>query len=68
MERAAIHLADMWVYVHDLKSSAEAFVRGAGLTPWHANEPRVVGYKKEFDALVAMLAKPEPVLPPCGHQ
>lgn len=63
VERAAIWAAHLSLHLHVVKRKAEAFVKGAGLTTWKTNEPRIIGFKLEFDELVDALVRPEPTLP-----
>jgi hypothetical protein len=62
--RAGLWAASLSLHLHDVKRAVEAFARGVTGTSWKTNEPRVIGFNVEFQAMVEAVAKPEPALPP----
>jgi hypothetical protein len=56
----ALNAAHLSLHLHSLKASCEAFVRGVSGTTWKTTEPRIIGFKLEFDQMVSALAQPEP--------
>jgi chromosome segregation ATPase len=63
-ERGALWAAHLSLHLDGVKRSVEAFVRGVQLATWKTNEPRVIGFKFEFDAMVSKIAEKDPELPP----
>lgn len=63
VKRAGLWAANLEMHLFKVRRAAEAFIKGVALAPWKANEPRVVGFKLEFDELVTAIAEKQPTLP-----
>jgi hypothetical protein len=63
MVRGALHWAELSFYVSHIKTKVQAFAKGVSGTTWKTHEPRVLGFKAEFDEMVSAIALPEPKLP-----
>lgn len=61
--RTAIYSTGLSVSVYRLKRTVEDFAKGVSATTWTTNEPRIVGFKAEFDKMVDALVEKAPELP-----
>lgn len=63
MERSALWATSSCLYLNTFKGYVRDFMQGVHPAPHQAAEPRVMGFKREFDELKARMNDPVPSPP-----